>query len=54
MAGDLPSARNSYVESRKQSYLLKEREGIIQVDTAIRRLDRQTKASEAKESIDDK
>ncbi|EKM58009.1 uncharacterized protein PHACADRAFT_88704 [Phanerochaete carnosa HHB-10118-sp] len=43
MAGDLESAKSSYLESRKQSYLLKQRDGIIQADTAIRRVDRLSK-----------
>jgi hypothetical protein len=40
MAGDLAAAKDAYIESRKQSFLLKERDGIIQADTAVRRIER--------------
>ena len=47
MAGDLDGAKNAYTESRKQSFLLKERDGVMQADTALRRLERLSKAKES-------
>ncbi|GJE94833.1 hypothetical protein PsYK624_110080 [Phanerochaete sordida] len=54
MTGDLPSAKTSYTDSRKQSFLLKDRDGLLQAETAIRRVDRLTREKEAKTSITDK
>jgi len=41
MAGDFVRAKQLYQRSRKQSFDLKERDGVIQAETAIRRIDRQ-------------
>lgn len=44
MAGDNQDARKWFTASRKQSSIIKLREGVIEADVALRRLDKSTKS----------
>ena len=48
MDGDLSRAKQLYQRSRKQSLELKEREGVMQAETALRRVDRQLNKGDSK------
>lgn len=45
MEGDLESARRSFMDSRRQSSKINLRDGVIQADIAVRRVDRLSKGS---------
>ena len=47
MDGDFEGAKKAFVESRNQSYLLKNRDGVMEADSAVRRIDRLSKAKES-------
>ncbi|KAF7789671.1 hypothetical protein EIP86_000617 [Pleurotus ostreatoroseus] len=50
MAGDLDNARKLFLDSRRQSSQLNLREGVIQADMAVRRVDRLNRAKESRTS----